>query len=146
KWDGGDPTLRASLHSTMKRLGGSGLSKAQTDSLAAYLEALPAVRTPTQDAVAVARGKQVFETEGCRSCHDGPAYTDRERHKMTGTLKQSDTPSLIGVAASAPYFHDGSAATIEALLRDRGAVHGMADTAKLSDQQVADLTAFLDTL
>ncbi|HEY0194273.1 MAG TPA: hypothetical protein VGC42_24325, partial [Kofleriaceae bacterium] len=103
KWDGGDPTLRASLHSTMKRLGGSGLSKAQTDSLAAYLEALPAVRTPTQDAVAVARGKQVFETEGCRSCHDGPAYTDRERHKMTGTLKQSDTPSLIGVSASAPY-------------------------------------------
>jgi hypothetical protein len=44
------------------------------------------------------------------------------------------------------YFHDGSAATLEALLRDRGAVHGMADTARLTDQQIADLTAFLDTL
>ena len=146
KWDGGDPTLRASLKSTMKRLGGSGLDRTQTDALAAYLEALPAVRTPTEDVVAVSRGKQLFETEGCRSCHDGPAYTDRERHKMSGTLKESDTPSLIGVAASAPYFHDGSAATIEALLRDRGAVHGTADTARLSDQQVSDLTAFLDTL
>jgi DNA-binding beta-propeller fold protein YncE len=146
KWDGTDPTLRDSLRSTMKRLGGAGLNKRETDALAAYLEALPTVRTPTREPSQVARGKQLFEAEGCRSCHDGPAYTDRERHKLAGTLKQSDTPSLLGVSASAPYFHDGSAATLEALLRDRGAVHGMADTARLTDQQVADLTAFLDTL
>jgi len=146
KWDGTDPTLRASLTSTMKRLGGTGLSRKQTDALAAYLEALPTVRTPTRDASQVARGRQLFEAEGCRSCHDGPAYTDRDRHKLSGTLKTSDTPSLLGVAASAPYFHDGSAATLEALLHDRGAVHGMADTARMSAQQVADLTAFLDTL
>jgi DNA-binding beta-propeller fold protein YncE/mono/diheme cytochrome c family protein len=146
KWDGTDPTLRASLKSTMTRLGGSGLDRHETDALAAYLEALPAVRTPTREATQVARGKQLFETEGCRSCHDGPAYTDRERHKLAGTLPQSDTPSLLGVSASAPYFHDGSAATLEALLRDRGAVHGMADTARLTDQQITDLTAYLDTL
>jgi len=146
KWDGTDPTLRDSLRSTMKRLGGTGLSRHETDALAAYLEALPAPRTPTREATQVARGKQLFETEGCRSCHDGPAYTDRERHKFPGTLPKSDTPSLVGVAASAPYFHDGSAATLEALLRDRGAVHGMADTARLTDQQVRDLTAFLETL
>jgi YVTN family beta-propeller protein len=146
KWDGGDATLRDSLRSTMKRLGGSGLSRRDTDALAAYLEALPAVRTPTRDPVAVARGRKLFDSEGCRSCHDGPAYTDRQRHKLAGTLRESDTPSLLGVAASAPYFHDGSAATLEALLRDRGAVHGMADTARLTEQQTADLTAFLDTL
>ena len=87
-----------------------------------------------------------FDAEGCRSCHDGPSYTDRQRHKLVGTLQESDTPSLLGVAASAPYFHDGSAATLESLLRDRGAVHGMADTARLTEQDVADLTAFLDTL
>jgi DNA-binding beta-propeller fold protein YncE len=146
KWDGGDETLRDSLRSTMKRLGGSGLSRRDTDALAAYLEALPTVRTPTRDPVQVARGRKVFDGEGCRSCHDGPAYTDQQRHKLVGTLRESDTPSLLGVAASAPYFHDGSAATLEALLRDRGAVHGMADTARLTDQQIADLTAFLDTL
>ena len=33
-----------------------------------------------------------------------------------------------------------------ALLRDRGRVHGMAEAAKLSDTQVADLVAFLETL
>jgi cytochrome c peroxidase len=146
KWDGGDATLRDSLRSTMKRLGGSGLSRRDTDALAAYLESLPAVRTPTRDPVQVARGRKVFDGEGCRSCHDGPTYSDRQLHKLAGTLQESDTPSLVGVAASAPYFHDGSAATLEALLRDRGAVHGMADTARLTDQEITDLTAFLDTL
>jgi cytochrome c peroxidase len=119
----------------------------QTAALTAYIQALPTVRTPNREPAAVARGKQLFDGEaGCRSCHDGAAYTDQERHTLTGTLAQSDTPSLLGLAASAPYFHDGSAATLEALLRDRGAVHGMSDTAKLSDRQVGDLTAFLETL
>ena len=146
KWDGGDATLRDSLRSTMKRLGGTGLVRRDIDALAAYLEALPPVRRPTRDAVQVARGAQVFDAEGCRACHDGAAYTDRQRHKLVGTLRETDTPSLVGAAASPPYFHDGSAATLEALLRDRGAVHGMADTARMTDQQVADLVAFLDTL
>ena len=146
KWDGGDATLRDSLRSTMKRLGGTGLARRDIDALGAYLEALPAVRGPTRDAAQVARGVQVFDAEGCRGCHAGAAYTDRQRHKLSGTLRETDTPSLLGAAASAPYYHDGSAATLEALLRDRGAVHGMADTARMTDRQVADLVAFLDTL
>lgn len=149
KWDGGDKDLRASLATTMKRLGGTGLQKDETDALAAYLEQTPAPRAPARDGKQVARGKKLFDSAelGCRSCHDGASYTDQEKHKFAGsTLPEVDTPSLIGLAASAPYFHDGSAATLEALLRDRGAVHGMSETAKLSDQQVADLTAFLETL
>jgi len=146
KWDGGDPDLRASLTSTMKRLGGFGLDAKQTDALAGYLEQLATVRTPTRDPQMVARGAKLFDATGCRQCHDGKSYTDQEKHKFAGTLAESDTPSLLGLAASAPYFHDGSAATIEALLRDRGAVHGMSETAKLDDKQVADLTAFLETL
>ena len=147
KWDGGDPTLEASLTNTMKRLGGFGLAKEQVSALAAYVEALPAPRAPTRDATAVARGKKVFDGEvGCRTCHDGPKYTDNDLHELKGTLAKSDTPSLLGLAASAPYFHDGSAATLEALLRERGKVHGMADTSKLTDDQIRDLTAFLESL
>lgn len=148
KWDGGDKDITTSLTMTMKRLGGFGLDKARTAALVAYVEALPAPRAPTRAAAMVARGKKVFDSAeaGCRSCHDGPAYTDQEKHKFSGTLAESDTPSLVGLAASAPYFHDGSAATLEALLRDRGAVHGMGDASKLSEQQVSDLIAFLETL
>ncbi len=146
KWDGTDANLMASMTSTMKRLGGFGLDKPQTEALAAYVEQLAPVRIPTRDAAMVARGKKLFDSEGCRTCHDGQHYTDNETHKFTGTLEKADTPSLKGLSASAPYYHDGSAATLEALLRDRGAVHGMADTTKLTDTQVAELTAFLETL
>ena len=149
KWDGGDADLKTSLTTTMKRLGGIGLDKSQTEALAAYLEVLPAPHTPTRDGEQVARGKKLFDSAevGCRTCHDGVMYTDQDKHKFAGsTLLEADTPSLVGLAASAPYFHDGSAATLEALLRDRGAVHGMAETSRLSDQQIADLTAFLETL
>lgn len=147
KWDGGDATLKDSLAGTMKRLGGFGLDKPQTEALTAYIEALPTVRTPTRDSESVARGKKLFDDQaGCRTCHDGAKYTDQDKHKFAGTLPQSDTPSLLGLAASAPYYHDGSAATLEALLRDRGAVHGMTDTSKLSDKEVGDLVAFLETL
>jgi cytochrome c peroxidase len=148
KWDGGDKDLTTSLTMTMKRLGGRGLGAAETAQLGAYISMLPTVRTPSRDATTVARGKKLFDSAelGCRTCHDGPAFTDQTRHKLTGDLAESDTPSLRGLAASAPYFHDGSAATLEALLRDRGAVHGMSETSRMSDKDLADLVAFLETL
>ena len=149
KWDGGDVDLKTSLTGTMKRLGGTGLTADQTASLAAYLEVIPAPVAPTRDLHQVARGEKLFDSTelGCRSCHEGKMFTDQVKHEFkAATLPEADTPSLIGLAASAPYYHDGSAATLEALLRDRGRVHGMSETAKLSDKQVNDLIAFLETL
>lgn len=148
KWDGGDKDLKTSLAMTMKRLGGFGLDAKQAESLQAYVEAMPNVRAPARPGAMVVRGKQLFDSAqlGCRVCHDGATYTDNEKHKLSGTLPESDTPSLLGLHASAPYYHDGSAPTLESLLRDRAGVHGMADMSKLTDAQVADLTAFLETL
>lgn len=151
KWTGTDGDLTASIKSTIHRLGGTGLRKPQLAELAAYVGAMPAVRAPTPgDAAAIARGQALFDSDalGCSTCHDGPAYTDGGVHAFAGTLKSTDTPSLLGVAASAPYFHDGSAPTLEAVLRDRGGVHGMTEpaVAPLTDDQVADLTAFLRSL
>ena len=148
KWDGGDVDLKTSLTMTMKRLGGSGLDPANTAALQAFVEQIPSVRPPARDPATVARGRQLFDSAelGCRTCHDGKTYADNQQHKLTGTLAQSDTPSLLGLAASAPYYHDGSAPTLESLLRDRAAVHGMSDTTKLGDPQLRDLIAFLESL
>ena len=112
--------------STMKRLGGIGLDKDQTDALAAYLEALPAPHTPTRDADAWSRAARSCSTRpssAAASCHDGATYTD-QRARTSSPARRSPRRTRrasIGLAASAPYFHDGSAATLEALLRDRGA-------------------------
>lgn len=147
KWDGSSKDLVTSVRSTIARLGGKGLDKPQLAAIAAYLEAMPAVRRPTRAPDAIARGKQVFAAVGCTSCHDGAAYTDQARHKLAPGQAAFDTPSLIGIAASAPYFHDGSAVTLEVLLRDRGTIHGMSEPARtLTDAQIADLTAFLESL
>lgn len=110
------------------------------------------------------RGREVFfssETQ-CVTCHSGPFFTDskpapaagRVRHDVgTGRSDRTeilgtayDTPTLLGIYRTAPYMHDGSAATLEELLttgnpRD---VHGK--TSGLSSAQVADLVEFLKSL
>jgi cytochrome c peroxidase len=62
-----------------------------------------------------------------------------------GTGRKFKIPSLIGVAARAPFMHDGCAAT----LADRfgacgGSEHG--STASLTPGQVSDLVAYMETL
>jgi hypothetical protein len=61
-------------------------------------------------------------------------------------MEHVDTPSLIGLGHSRPYYHDGSALDIQTLLTDRGTIHEMADTSKLSDAQIRDLAAYLESL
>jgi len=146
KWDGSDPTLAASLATTARRLHGRELDAGQIAALSAYLEALPPPRPPTRDPAAVARGRLLFEGElACATCHEGPRYTDGDRHTFDRNPAY-DTPSLIGLAASAPYFHDGSAETLDDLLRGYGTARGMADFDALSPADRADLRAFLETL
>src|SRR4051812_13856526 len=52
-------------------------------------------------------------------------------------------PSLRNVATTAPYFHDGSASTLPAAVKAMGVAQ--LDRA-LSDQQIAAVVAFLNTL
>lgn len=145
KWDGSDKTLADSVTTTVKRMNGTGLLPAEIEALRAYLEALPPPRVPTRDRIAVARGAAIFEATGCTTCHEGVRMTDRSLHRLPGTDAEIDTPSLIGLAASAPYYHDGSAETLDDLLRSYGIGREMADLGSLSLEQRADLKAFLET-
>jgi cytochrome c peroxidase len=64
-------------------------------------------------------------------------------------------PGLRGLQASAPYFHDGSAASLQEVVRhyselDTNRLHsdgvGLLQPLRLTPQQAADLAAFLKTL
>lgn len=126
------------------RMGGSGLSQADADAVAAYVDWTREVDLPLKGATdaAIARGKALFEREdvGCASCHAGPALTDQQRHAVFSAIA-FDTPTLRGIAATAPYAHDGRYATLGALLRD---LHGqMGDTSMLSEAELGDLEAYL---
>jgi DNA-binding beta-propeller fold protein YncE/mono/diheme cytochrome c family protein len=149
KWDGKDHDLLTSLTNTIGRLGGSGLTPDEVRMLEAFLQSLPQPEAPTiHDADAVARGRLVFESEqtGCLACHDGPRLADGSQHDLKTNIGAVDTPSLIGLAHSAPYYHDGSARTLRALLTDKGSIHDMGNTATLDAAQLDDLIAYLESL
>ncbi len=148
KWDGKDKDLPTSLSNTVGRLGGSGLSEGDVRDLRAFLEALPQPKPPTLDNDAVARGRKLFESEdtACSACHEGTNLADGQQYDFATNLVQVDTPSLVGLAYSAPYYHDGSARTLRALLTDKAAVHGMGKTSQLDDAQIDDLIAYLESL
>jgi cytochrome c553 len=148
KWTGEDSSLRESFTHTLERIGGSPLDIKASDftALAAYITSLPKPRPPSiTDAEALARGQKLFERE-CAACHAGEKTTDRGRHEFATTLRKVDTPSLIGLAHSAPYYHDGSAIDLAALLDDRGSIHDMIDTSALTADERRDLITFLESL
>ena len=97
------------------------------------------------------RGEQLFAQLGCAVCHPSPLYTDLRLHDVgTGNPElernshgrgtQFDTPSLLGLWATAPYFHDGSAPTLADVLRT-GNEHQVAN--KLSETDQHTLLSFL---
>ncbi|WP_258183034.1 c-type cytochrome [Enhygromyxa salina] len=149
KWDGKDKDLPTSLTNTVGRLGGSGLTANEVRDLQAFLESLPQPLAPTVDSAdSIARGQALFESAetACSACHDGPQLADGVQHDLATNIGSVDTPSLIGLAHTAPYYHDGSARTLRALLTDKGSVHDMGDTAHLDDRQLDDLIAYLESL
>lgn len=111
------------------------------------------------DAAAAARGKLVFEGAGhCVTCHTGTSFTDANAtlHPPSDSVVEPETPSyaarsatkqyrtspLRGVWQHAPYFHDGSAATLE----DVGRRYNTQRSLGLTEQEIADLAQYLKSL
>ncbi|RYF18786.1 MAG: c-type cytochrome [Comamonadaceae bacterium] len=117
------------------------------------------------------RGYKVFADPAkgnCASCHSGPNFTDNGFHNigiksadpgrfnirkvaaMKGAFK---TPTLRDIALSAPYYHDGSAATLREVVDhyarggdDRSNVSPDVRPLDLSEQDKQDLVAFMRAL
>lgn len=133
----------------------------------------------SQDAI---DGHAIFMGKGgCVACHTPPLYTDRIFHnvgigmdaenpdlgrynaiksdpsideatkeRMKGAFK---TPTLRSVTKSGPYFHDGSAATLEEAVRtmagggkDNPHKDPLLADRKLTDEEIGKLLAFLRAL
>jgi len=120
---------------------------------------------------AAKRGFDIFNGKGrCAECHSNFAFSDGSFHDI-GTAQNQDvgrgrlfpksvklqyafkTPTLRDAARRAPYMHDGSVATLEAVidLYDRGGINRSSRSELiaplgLTKDEKADLIAFLDTL
>src|SRR5206468_10098220 len=104
------------------------------------------------DKPAVARGKAIFEGKGkCIDCHHRAAFDGGKRHNIgtrgpSDTTDRFDTPSLRGVARTAPYLHDGRAATLEEIFTKHNGRHLHGAAHKLSVDELHDLVLYLKSL
>jgi mono/diheme cytochrome c family protein len=131
--------------------------------LLAYQLSLRAPKAPkgSFDQSAAARGRQIFRNEAsCATCHTGPALTDVLNGESvpflhapweigtdplyaerTATKKYRTTP-LRALFQHAPYFHDGSAADLPAVVEH----YNRHLSLNLTPAQKADLVEFLKSL
>jgi cytochrome c peroxidase len=113
-------------------------------------------------------GMSLFIEEGCTTCHVGPllggnmfqkfgkyedywVYTKSEKidkGKFTVTEVETDmyvfkVPSLRNIEMTGPYLHDGSVTDLSEVVKIMGKIQLDKD---LTDEQIADIVAFLNTL
>ena len=95
-------------------------------------------------------GYQLFKSLGCISCHQGVNIGGNlfQRHGIFHPLGSPRpellrVPSLRNVATTAPYFHDGSVATLSKAVKAMGVAQ--LDRV-LSDEQISSIVGFLNTL
>jgi mono/diheme cytochrome c family protein len=130
----------------VERMGAERPTVEQVDALARWIDELPFLEPePPADPEGVERGRAHFfdPQVGCADCHGGERLTDNLTYDV-GTGGTFQVPSLIGLAARAPYLHNGCAATIEDRFLCGGTEHG--DVTSLSPAQLGDLVTFLESL
>lgn len=132
------------------RMAGPPLEPARKLAAARWIDSIPSVAISTvTDVAAVARGQAIFEDAqvACSACHSGARLTNNQSVDV-GTFGMMQVPSLRGLAARAPFMHDGCAKTLEERFTNTacggGDQHG--HTSQLSVDQIADLVKYLETL
>jgi mono/diheme cytochrome c family protein len=138
-----------------------------TPKLPALLDYQLSLRAPepprgSVDRAAARRGKRVFRTAGCVTCHQGPHYTDvlsgpsrrvpflhdpneigtDPAYAARTATKQYRTTPLRGLLQHPPYFHDGSAPDLTAVVEHYNRHFGL----NLTPAQKTDLVEFLKSL
>ena len=132
--------------------------------LQAYQLSLAAPPAPAGsfDKAAAERGKEVFKNAGtCSTCHKGDDFTDANSrlhapnevvsepepagvpsYASRSATQQYRTAPLRGLWQHAPYFHNGSAATLTAVV----STYNTRKSLGLSTAQMADLVQYLKSL
>jgi mono/diheme cytochrome c family protein len=153
------PGLAPNWHPGMLVVNGTqDMTSSALAALQAYQLSIPAPPPPpgSFEPAAAQRGKLVFKVAGCSSCHSGPHFTDANLrlHAPAASVARDTlyvtrsatgmyrTTPLRGLWQHAPYFHDGSAAT----LADVVEAYNTKQKLWLTPRQKSDLVQYLKTL
>src|SRR5262249_47276132 len=127
---------------------------ADASDIAAFLETIDPprpLRQSEKDRPAIARGKELFFGKGgCKQCHRGPAFTSSSPRAVITDHKSQftpfDVPSLRGVGRTAPYLHDGRAATLEDIFLNHNPHRRHGNAHLFTRDELRDVVAFLKSL
>jgi cytochrome c peroxidase len=141
--------------------GTTDLVSAKLPALQAYQLSLAAPAAPVAsfDSVAAARGQVLFAGKAqCVTCHSGATFTDANTmlHDPSASMAEPESPSyaarsatkmyrtspLRGAWSHAPYFHNGSAATLD----DVVATYNQRRQLGLTPDEVKDVAHYLRSL
>ena len=124
------------------------------DNLTAFIATLRfgAEVTEASDAPsAEQRGEALFtSTElNCTQCHQPPLFTDNKNHSVNlieGVTRRINTPTLLNLRHSAPYYHDGRFGTLAEVLQGHPGDIDAQNLPGLEAGQLADLVTYLESL
>jgi len=117
-----------------------------------YLKSLTPLQSPYRHqgdlSETARRGERLFAAAGCATCHSGPQSTDLKSYVVgTGTgadqNRPLDTPTLLECWRTAPYLHDGRAATLFDVLKTYNPNDRHGRTTNLTEQQLRDLEEYI---
>ena len=167
-WSGDFPKVQDANPFIQGQLGGTGISAAELDALAAFIDSLTPIASPARTAegrlsAEAVRGSAVFGSAGCAECHVGALMTDRQLRDVGTGAPTIDspigggkvaekrgpaykTPPLRELWLTAPYLHDGRAQTLRAVLTTDNPRDQHGKTSGLSQRDLSDLEAFLLSL
>jgi cytochrome c peroxidase len=124
----------------------------------AWLKSLRPAPSPHLDhgrlSATARRGHALFHSDrtGCATCHPQGLYTDQQVYDV-GTAgprdapgQAFDTPTLVELWRTAPFLHDGSAATLPELLTRRNPRDQHGRTSDLKPGELDDLVQYLLSL
>lgn len=116
-----------------------------------FMRAIPSPAPGAFDDMLAEDGFELFHGDaGCSGCHGSAEFTGPGLHVITATPPAGGlaagikVPGLRGIAQTAPYFHDGSAADLAAVV-DRYVERGMG-TPTLSPGERAAIVEYLKSL
>nr|MDP0505526.1 cell surface protein [Verrucomicrobiota bacterium JB025] len=154
-WLGARANAEVSVRAGIRHIQFAVRPEEDAEAIDAYLRSLRPLPSPRlvdgRLSESAERGRGWFETLDCTRCHEGELMTDQDGHKV-GTLtgvdvgKLVDTPSLIELWRTAPYLHDGSAATVRDVLTTESHGDIYEKTKGLSATELDDLEEYLMSL
>ncbi|HEY5910925.1 MAG TPA: c-type cytochrome, partial [Verrucomicrobiae bacterium] len=151
-------TAEIAVRSGIQNSLGTMLPEEVASSIDAWLRSLQPARSPclVQGKLSeqARRGEQIFKSPatGCAGCHESELFTDLQSYNV-GTRNEFDredrvfdTPTLRELWRTAPYLHDGSAATLRDVLTTRNPKDEHGKTSHLSPAELDDLVEYLRSL